>query len=427
MLFRSDDDGNQTLIKTSTGIWQVQYNGENRPILWECITPDSSTPNSSTPPLISMSYDRMGRRVTKNNQRFVYDGYLQIANFELQTSNIKLQTFIWDPTETVATRPLVWFGDAFVVYYTHDGNKNVSEILDDVSGVCEHSEYAPFGALHAHYKTFTTVNPWRFSSEYAETDTATVYYNYRHFVPEGGRWVSRDQASDEFQTKAYLYLNNNVGVQFDLLGLFSAVEARSECQDVINRKRGRAGWITHTGQGEVVGYRECYKKIVDAIGYEPLSTVLRQFGDECPLPKIQCDCCSWSEKKGEGYSFILGKYVHENRTVTICWNNLKRFRRGNENEMNKLLTHELTHALQSCKGMPGGCGGSLKKEIEARICSGECSDFDGCFKASIKSSCGYHCTESRQITDALYNDVKRWYDLKMSKPGEKGDFCKFYP
>jgi hypothetical protein len=46
--------------------------------------------NSSTPPFISMSYDRMGRRVTKNNQRFVYDGYLQIANSELQTPNSKL-------------------------------------------------------------------------------------------------------------------------------------------------------------------------------------------------------------------------------------------------------------------------------------------------------------------------------------------------
>lgn len=32
-----DDDGNQTLIKTATGIWSVTYNGENRPILWSCI------------------------------------------------------------------------------------------------------------------------------------------------------------------------------------------------------------------------------------------------------------------------------------------------------------------------------------------------------------------------------------------------------
>ena len=85
-----DDDGNQTLVKTVTGIWLVTYNGENRPILWENVSTNSPTPNSTTPTLISMSYDRIGRRVTKNNQRFVYDGYLQIANIEHQTSNFHL-------------------------------------------------------------------------------------------------------------------------------------------------------------------------------------------------------------------------------------------------------------------------------------------------------------------------------------------------
>ena len=93
--------------------WSVTYNGENRPVLWENISTNSPTPNSSTPPLISMSYDRMGRRVAKNDLRFVYDDYLQIANFEVASTNSQLTThnaqlFIWDPTEPVATRPLVW-------------------------------------------------------------------------------------------------------------------------------------------------------------------------------------------------------------------------------------------------------------------------------------------------------------------------------
>ena len=100
-----DDDGNQTLIKTSTGIWSVTYNGENRPVLWECVSPNSSTPNSSTPTLLSKSFDRIDRRVTKNDQRFVYDGYLQIANFERASTNSQLTTynsqlFIWDSNGT---------------------------------------------------------------------------------------------------------------------------------------------------------------------------------------------------------------------------------------------------------------------------------------------------------------------------------------
>ena len=77
--------------------WSVTYNGENRPVLWECVstnspTPNSTTHNSSTPTLLLMSYDRMGRRVTKNDQRFVYDGYLQIANFKRASTNSQLTT-----------------------------------------------------------------------------------------------------------------------------------------------------------------------------------------------------------------------------------------------------------------------------------------------------------------------------------------------
>ena len=32
-----DDDGNQTLVKTATGIWQVTYNGENRCVLYTTV------------------------------------------------------------------------------------------------------------------------------------------------------------------------------------------------------------------------------------------------------------------------------------------------------------------------------------------------------------------------------------------------------
>ena len=154
-----------------------------------------------------MSYDRMGRRVTKNNQRFVYDGYLQIANFELQTSNIKLQTFIWDPTEKIATRPLVWNSSTLqpfnfsTSYYVHDGNKNVSDVVADNGDIAAHYEYAPFGAVIAQRGASAAANPWRFSSEHAEDDTATVYYNYRHYEPVMGRWMSRDNIHESHEQK----------------------------------------------------------------------------------------------------------------------------------------------------------------------------------------------------------------------------------
>ena len=69
--FAYDDDGNQTLISTKTGLWRVTYNGENRPIHW-LRDSDNTT--------LAMAYDHMGRRREKNAQRFFYDGYLQVAD-----------------------------------------------------------------------------------------------------------------------------------------------------------------------------------------------------------------------------------------------------------------------------------------------------------------------------------------------------------
>ncbi len=192
-----DDDGNQTLIQTSTGIWQVQYNGENRPILWECGSTN-----------ISMSYDRMGRRVAKNDRRFVYDGYLQIAdNFG--------NSYVWDCTEPVATRPLSWLAGDDTRYYTHDGNKNVSEVMAFDGVAHAHYDCAPFGAVTS-ASSLANINPFRFSSEYVEDDLGLVYYNYRHYDPREGRWLSRDPIEENGGIGLYAWCHN--GLAIDCLG-----------------------------------------------------------------------------------------------------------------------------------------------------------------------------------------------------------------
>jgi len=219
-----DDDGNQTLIQTATGIWSVTYNGENRPVLWERIVSDSNTQNSNTQTLISMSFDRMGRRVayletcnsiTNSHKVFAYDGYLQIANSELTTQNS--QRFIWDPTEPVATRPLVFYNsDASPQYYTHDGNKNVSDLTDSTQSLAAHYAYTPFGTLLSCSGSSSPANPFRFSSEYADDTLGLVYYNYRHYNPVIGRWMSREPEEGE---DIYLYGDNSPIDEYDFLGL----------------------------------------------------------------------------------------------------------------------------------------------------------------------------------------------------------------
>ena len=82
-----DADGNQTDITTETGRWLVEYNGENRPVRW-------TRPADGT--VLEMAYDGRGRRVSSGGETSVYDDYLNVG------------ATVWDPTEPVATRPLVW-------------------------------------------------------------------------------------------------------------------------------------------------------------------------------------------------------------------------------------------------------------------------------------------------------------------------------
>ena len=206
-----DADGNQTLIKTETGVWSVTYNAENRPIRWE-----------SGDTVITMAFDRMGRRVEMRTvkdgeetlQRFVYDNYLCVQQLR-GADNALFHSYVWDPTEPIATRPLIFLpASSSLAYYFHDGNKNVSDLVD-IHGSVVHYDYTPFGTLVI---STSTENPFRFSSELYDDILGLVYYNYRHYNPKNGRWCGRDPISDYTNGGEYLFSSNSVDY-IDFLGL----------------------------------------------------------------------------------------------------------------------------------------------------------------------------------------------------------------
>ena len=102
--------------------------------------------------------------------------------------------------EQITTRPLVWNFSTFqpfntsTSYYTHDGNKNVSDLVASSNlSVAAHYEYAPFGIIIKQCGNNAAANRLRFSCEFAEDSTLTIYYNYRHCVAEVGRWIHREK------------------------------------------------------------------------------------------------------------------------------------------------------------------------------------------------------------------------------------------
>ena len=172
--------------------------------------------------VITMAFDRMGRRVEMRTQsaasdtiqRFVYDNYLCIQQLR-GAENALYHSYIWDPTEPIATRPLVFLPTSGeVAYYFHDGNKNVSDLIP-TSGSPIHYAYAPFGTLSA---SAPSENPLAFSSEYYDFALGYVYYNYRHYDSVIGRWIQRDPLAEIGGVNLFSFLSNAPVASIDILG-----------------------------------------------------------------------------------------------------------------------------------------------------------------------------------------------------------------
>lgn len=74
-----------------------------------------------------------------------------------------------------------------------DRYKAIGKPIERVAGY----RYAPFGAVVQAVGACVAMNPFRFSSEYADDELGLVYYNYRHYNPLDGRWVNRDPIEEQ--------------------------------------------------------------------------------------------------------------------------------------------------------------------------------------------------------------------------------------
>ena len=128
-----------------------------------------------------------------------------------------------------------------------------------------HYEYAPFGEVLNFDVGWQLTNPWRFSSEYAEVKLATVYYNYRHYDPNVGRWMSRDPLSEVgcllltpaiknfskgIDSSHYQLVENNPIDKVDVIGLSPCnCHLKATCESWCNSEIAKEGMVD--------GYSRC--------------------------------------------------------------------------------------------------------------------------------------------------------------------------
>jgi RHS repeat-associated protein len=222
-----DDDGNMTSLPVSTGTWACTWDAENR-----------LTAMEKSDQRLEFAYDYASRRVEKktftgstgnwtlaSHLRFVYDGFLQIEKLDGTSSNALLITRIWTGVEGYDRLiSETHIGDPNVTYYALcDANKNITGYLDASGAIIGHYEYSPFGQITRSSGASPGIFDFRFSSEFFEQETGLVYYNFRYYSPELGRWLGRDPIGERGEVNLYIMVRNTLINSYDLLGLHEFV------------------------------------------------------------------------------------------------------------------------------------------------------------------------------------------------------------
>lgn len=232
-----DDDGN---MLTDGNDWNNTWNCENRLI---------ETYNDTVGKKLEFTYDYMGRRVEKKvytgtsgtswilstHERFVYNGYKLIEKLDGANSNAILQKFFWSRDTPLSVCDVA--ANATYYYFT-DANKNITQVVDSSENIVAKYEYSPFGTQTFATGTYAAINPFCFSSEYYDSETGLVYYNYRYYSSELGCWLSRDPIEEEGGVNLYAMVSNNPINFYDSLGYGIVVKERDR-----NKAIGHYLWI----------------------------------------------------------------------------------------------------------------------------------------------------------------------------------------
>gem|GEM_PF-1287442 len=221
-----DDDGNMT----GYGAMRYTYDGENRLAV---VAPETPADGSKR---LEFVYDYMGRRVQKKVYSydtddwslttasfFLYDGWNMVA--ELDERDQATASYVWGLDLSQSLQGAGGIGgllarlDAAGTHtYTYDGNGNVSQLIDNAGAMSAQYEYDPYGNGLKVEGTLADVNSYRFSTKYFDVETGMYYYGYRYYMPELGRWQTRDPLGEKGGINLYGFVGNEPVGSWDYLG-----------------------------------------------------------------------------------------------------------------------------------------------------------------------------------------------------------------
>lgn len=102
----------------------------------------------------------------------------------------------------------------------YDGNGNVTALASAATGtLTAYYDYDAFGSTLRATGPAALANSYRFSTKPVDEETGLVYYGYRWYHPELGRWLSRDPIGEAGGLNLYGMVGNDPVNGVDVLGL----------------------------------------------------------------------------------------------------------------------------------------------------------------------------------------------------------------
>ncbi len=227
-----DRDGNYS----SSRRWHDTWGAENH--LVKLAVRTGVRPQISLP----FDYDHQGRRLRQrvwNNKtwsgspthdvRCVYDGWNLLASLN-PPSSVR-QAYLCGLDLSGNLQAAGGVGGLLAItdasqgshFCAYDGNGNVTALVKASDGtLAAQYAYGPFGELLRATGPMAKANPFRFSTKYQDDETDLLYYGYRYYDPDTGRWPNRDPLEEQGGVNLYGFVYNNSISAIDTDGRFFA-------------------------------------------------------------------------------------------------------------------------------------------------------------------------------------------------------------
>lgn len=227
-VYSFDPNGNLSRKTLSGKTWIYQWNPLNQLVSVE--DPEQNK--------VLFTYDLSGRRLTKCVERkgekaqvfrYFYLGETELGCVNEKGVIIELKV-PGDPhhPQSSACSAIEIKKELYVPLYDLQGN--IVCLLDPVRrSIVETYRYSAFGEREIINNRSEIVadssvgNPWRYQGKRVDKETGLIYFGYRYYDPQVGRWIAPDPAGAVDGPNLYVFVHNNPVSYVDYFGLAAQV------------------------------------------------------------------------------------------------------------------------------------------------------------------------------------------------------------